>query len=85
LQWSSFSIAVEIVSHCTEQFAIAVQWRVSRIMLTAKYHHKQRCSRLVRKTLSFSKKTANHVGAIWYYIHDHNARQRAKLAATTYA
>lgn len=26
---------------------------------------RQRCSRLVRKTLSFSKKLANHIGAIW--------------------
>jgi IS1 family transposase len=46
---------------------------------------RQRYSRLVRQTLSFSKKTAYHVGAIWYYIHDHNARQRAKLSITTCA
>ncbi len=30
---------------------------------------RQRCSRLVHKTLSFSKKLANHIGAIWYFIH----------------
>ena len=29
---------------------------------------RQRCSRLVRKTLSFSKKLANHIGALWYFI-----------------
>ncbi len=46
---------------------------------------RQRCSRLVRKTLSFSKKMANHIGAIWYFIHDYNAQQRAKLAITTVA
>jgi insertion element IS1 protein InsB len=34
---------------------------------------RQRISRLVRKTLSFSKKLANHVGAIWYFIHHYNA------------
>ena len=34
---------------------------------------RQRCSRLVRKALSFSKRLENHIGAIWYYIHDHNA------------
>jgi len=34
---------------------------------------RQRISRLVRKTLSFSKKTENHVGAIWYFIHHYNA------------
>lgn len=28
---------------------------------------RQRVSRLVRKTLSFSKELANHVGAIWYF------------------
>lgn len=33
---------------------------------------RQRVSRLVRKTLSFSKKLENHVGAIWYFIHYYN-------------
>ena len=33
---------------------------------------RQRISRLVRKTLSFSKKLENHVGAIWYFIHHYN-------------
>jgi IS1 family transposase len=32
-----------------------------------------RASRLVRKALSFSKKLANHIGAIWYFIHHYNA------------
>ena len=34
---------------------------------------RQRISRLVRKTLSFSKKLENHIGAIWYFIHHDNA------------
>ena len=33
---------------------------------------RQRISRLVRKTLSFSKKVENHIGAIWYFIHHYN-------------
>ena len=33
---------------------------------------RQRISRLVRKTLSFSKKLVNHIGAIWYFIHHYN-------------
>ena len=33
---------------------------------------RQRVSRLVRKTLSFSKKLDNHIGAIWYFIHHYN-------------
>jgi len=44
---------------------------------------RQRCSRLVRKTLSFSKKLANHIGAIWYFIHAYNARIIARLNRTT--
>ena len=34
---------------------------------------RQRISRLVRKSLSFSKKLGNHIGAIWYFIHAYNA------------
>lgn len=34
---------------------------------------RQRVSRLVKKTLSFSKKLKNHIGAIWYFIHLYNA------------
>ncbi|MCL2927212.1 MAG: IS1 family transposase [Trichodesmium sp. MAG_R01] len=33
---------------------------------------RQRVSRLVRKTLSFSKSVENHIGAIWYFIHHYN-------------
>ena len=36
--------------------------------------------RLVRKTLSFSKKLANHIGAIWYFIHYYNAMLPIKQA-----
>lgn len=39
---------------------------------------RQRISRLVRKSLSFSKNVENHIGAIWYFIHDYNA-QLAKV------
>ncbi|MEL6138489.1 MAG: IS1 family transposase [Cyanobacteria bacterium J06628_6] len=34
---------------------------------------RQWVSRLVRKTLSFSKKLENHIGAIWYFLHHYNA------------
>jgi IS1 family transposase/transposase-like protein len=39
---------------------------------------RQRISRLVRESLSFSKNLENHIGAIWYFIHDYNA-QLAKV------
>lgn len=34
---------------------------------------RQRVSRLVRKTLSFSKKLENHIAAIWFFIHHYNS------------
>ena len=34
---------------------------------------RQRVSRLVRKTLSFSKSLENHIGAIWYFVHHYNS------------
>lgn len=42
---------------------------------------RQRISRLVRKTLSFSKKLENHIAAIWMFIHDYNRRVKEKLSA----
>jgi IS1 family transposase len=33
---------------------------------------RQRCARVVRKTLSFSRKMENHVGALWYFIRYYN-------------
>lgn len=33
----------------------------------------QRVGRLVRETLSFSKKLSNHIGAVWDFVHYYNA------------
>jgi insertion element IS1 protein InsB len=40
---------------------------------------RQRISRLVRRSLSFSKKLENHIGAIWNFIHDYNQKIRERL------
>jgi insertion element IS1 protein InsB len=40
---------------------------------------RQRVSRLVRATLSFSKKLANHIGAIKYFICDYNLTRHTAL------
>ena len=45
---------------------------------------RQRISRLVRESLSFSKKMENHVGAVWYFIHDYNAQQSKGLSLHHY-
>lgn len=39
--------------------------------------------RIMRKALSFSKKLVNYIGAIWYFIHDYNARICACLEPIT--
>ena len=41
---------------------------------------RQRVSRLVRKTLSFSKNVNNHIAAIWNFIHHYNAQRRRTRA-----
>ena len=41
---------------------------------------RQRISRLVRQTLSFSKKVENHIGAIWLFVHHYNASIHASIA-----
>jgi IS1 family transposase len=38
---------------------------------------RQRVGRWVRKTLSFSNKLSNHIGAIWYFVHHYNASLRS--------
>ena len=43
--------------------------RVRRLFGTLR----QRCARLARKTLSFSKKLANHLGALWFLVRLYNA------------
>jgi insertion element IS1 protein InsB len=40
---------------------------------------RQRVSRLVRDTLAFSKKLANHIGAIKYFIYHYNLARAAAL------
>ena len=41
------------------------------------YTLRQRVSRLVRATLSFSKNLANHIGAITYFLCDYTITKRA--------
>ena len=45
---------------------------VERFLITLR----QRCGRLVRKTLSFSKSDRNHVGALWYFVRLYNRSRR---------
>jgi hypothetical protein len=44
---------------------------------------KGKAAGIAGKTLFFSKKLENHIGAIWYFIHHYNACIRAKLQGST--
>ena len=48
------------------------------------YTLRQRVSRLVHATLSFSKNLANHIGAIRYFICDYNLTKCAVLLGSHY-
>ena len=52
---------------------------IERFNLTVR----QRVSRLVRKTLSFSKKFENHIGAVWNFVHHYNAVMAPEIVKTT--
>lgn len=63
-----------LTSGCLTRMACCCQrWSTSGRIYRLSRQKQSRCSRLVRKTLSFSKKLANHIGALSDFIHDYNA------------
>lgn len=54
--------------HATGGKEMGLTAHVERFFCTLR----QRCARFVRKTLSFSRKVENHVGALWYFIRQYN-------------
>ena len=67
--WEAYQAIFPAKRHC------AVGKETGKTNLIENFNNilRQRVSRLVRKTLSFSKKVSNHIGAIWYFIHHYNA------------
>ena len=65
-----------MVSHHEELFLL-----IPRSLLRGGFINtmRQRISRLVRDTLAFSKKLANHIGAIKYFICHYNPTRPAAL------
>ena len=66
--WDAYASVFPTQRHCAVGKETGKTNRIERFNCTMR----QRISRLVRKTLSFSKKLENHVGAIWYFIHHYN-------------
>lgn len=73
LCYSDFWQAYETVLPCERHHAVGKDSGQTNHIERFNCTLRQRVSRLVRKTLSFSKKLENHIGAIWYFIHHYNA------------
>jgi IS1 family transposase len=67
--WSAYADVLPSKRHCAVGKETGKTSYIERFNCTLR----QRVSRLVRKTLSFSKKLENHIGAIWLFIHYYNA------------
>ena len=70
--WSAYLAAVPAERHAAAGKEAGRTCGVERFGWTAR----QRCRRLVRKTLSFSECPRNHLGALWYFIRHYNVSKR---------
>ena len=70
--WSAYLAAVPAERHAAAGKEEGLTNHVERFWNTLR----QRCSRVVRRTLSFSKCVRNHVGALWYFIRHYNVSRR---------
>jgi IS1 family transposase len=66
--WDAYAAAVPAARHRPGGKGSGMTNHVERFFGTLR----QRCARVVRKTLSFSKCLENHLGALWYFIRDYN-------------
>jgi IS1 family transposase len=75
--WVSYRVAFPSKRHQ------AVTKKSGKTSYIERFNHtvRQRVARLVRKTLSFSKKLDNHSSAIWNFIHHHTEQRRHILTA----
>ena len=67
--WAAYAAAVPVAQHVAADKAAGLTNHIERFWCTLR----QRCARFVRKTLSFSKKVENHVGALWYFVRLYNS------------
>lgn len=72
--------AYETVIPSKRHFAVGKESGLTSYIERLNNTLRQRIARLVRKTLSFSKKLENHIGAIWLFIHEYNRSVRRKLS-----
>lgn len=68
--WAAYAATIDSPNH----FAVGKDSGLTAYIERFNCTLRQRVSRLVRKSLSFSKSFANHLGAIKYFICDYNKR-----------
>ncbi len=73
--WAAYAGVLPSKRHCAVDKDSGLTSHIERLNNTLR----QRISRLVRRSLSFSKKLENHIGAIWNFIHHYNQKIREKL------
>lgn len=73
VSYTDFWEAYETIFPATRHRAVGKETGQTNHVERLNCTFRQRVSRLVRKTLSFSKKLSNHIGAIWYFVHGYNA------------
>jgi IS1 family transposase/transposase-like protein len=73
--WEAYAGVLPSKRHFAVDKASGLTSHIERLNNTLR----QRISRLVRRSLSFSKKLENHIGAIWNFIHHYNQRIWEKL------
>ena len=78
--YTDFWLAYEAVFPSEQHHAVGKETGKTNYIERFNNTLRQRVSRLVRKTLSFSKKLENHIGAIWYFIGHYNAAIRHNSA-----
>ena len=78
--YTNYWEAYETVIPSKRHFAVGKDSGLTSYIKRLNNTLRQRISRLVRKTLSFSKKIENHVGAIWTFIHEYNRLIRERMA-----
>jgi len=66
--WEAYQVIFPTTQHQAVGKETGLTYKIERLNCT----FRQRISRLVRRTLSFSKKIENHIGAIWYFVHYYN-------------
>jgi IS1 family transposase len=72
--YTDFWVSYEKVIPSKRHRAVGKEMGQTNLVERLNNTFRQRISRLVRKSLSFSKNVENHIGAIWYFLHDYNAQ-----------